>query len=270
MADSRQTKAEESAHIGYQIFVLALCIWAVGTLAVSHFLPEGGTGRTLLEYADILVCGLFLIDFVVTLATAENKLRYLYTWGWLDLISSIPVLPAARIGRIARIFRIVRVIRGVRATRLLAALMMRKRGENAFLAAALVGALLTITCAAAILHFEAHADGNIKTADDAIWWALVTITTVGYGDRFPVTIEGRFIAVLLMFAGVGLFGTFSGFLASWFIGGDESKSEVAALREDVRELVARLDAREANVTTEPRTESLGMRCNAIKQQPADA
>ena len=242
MAEEVQNEAVESRHIGYQVFVLVLCLWAIASLAVSHFLPEGGAGRTILEYADILVCGLFLVDFVVTLATSENKWRYLCTWGWLDLLSSIPALPAARIGRIARIFRIVGVIRGIRATRLLAAVVMRTRGENTFLAAALVGVLLTITCSAAILHFEAHADGNIKTADDAVWWALVTITTVGYGDRFPVTTEGRFIAVVLMFAGVGLFGTFSGFLASWFIGGDESKSEVATLREEIRELISRIEA----------------------------
>jgi voltage-gated potassium channel len=62
---------------------------------------------------------------------------------------------------------------------------------------------------------------------------------VGYGDRFPVTTEGRAIAVILMFAGVGLFGTFSGFLASWFIGGTQTdqKSEIALLREEIRELL---------------------------------
>jgi voltage-gated potassium channel len=115
--------------------------------------------------------------------------------------------------------------------------------------------LLTITCGAAILHFEVHADGNIKTADDAVWWALVTITTVGYGDRFPVTTEGRVIAVVLMFAGVGLFGTFSGFLASWFIGSDESKSEVAQLREEVRDLISRIEAAGGLVARSSRTDA---------------
>lgn len=61
---------------------------------------------------------------------------------------------------------------------------------------------------------ETAPESNIKTAEDAIWWAFVTITTVGYGDRFPVTTEGRIIAALLMTAGVGLFGTFTGFIAS--------------------------------------------------------
>jgi len=60
-------------------------------------------------------------------------------------------------------------------------------------------------------------NSNIKTAEDALWWAYVTITTVGYGDRFPVTTEGRLIASLLMTAGVGLFGTFAGYISSLFI-----------------------------------------------------
>jgi voltage-gated potassium channel len=217
-------------------------MWAIGALAVSVALPEGGTAHTFLEYADLLVCVFFLSDFFVTLVMSKNRWQYFITWGWLDLLSSLPMLPAARLGRLARIFRIVRVIRSIRATRLLASLVLQHRAENTFLAAALVGILLTITCSAAMLHFESTAEGaNIKTAEDAVWWSLVTITTVGYGDRFPVTPEGRLLAVVLMFAGVGLFGTFSAFLASWFIGGMEQsqKSEIEGLRQEIRQLIAR-------------------------------
>lgn len=69
----------------------------------------------------------------------------------------------------------------------------------------------------AILQVEDSPNSNIKSAEDAIWWSYVTITTVGYGDKYPVTTEGRLIAAVLMTAGVGLFGTFTGFLASWFV-----------------------------------------------------
>jgi len=68
-------------------------------------------------------------------------------------------------------------------------------------------------------------ESNIKTAGDAIWWAFVTITTVGYGDRFPVTSAGRIIAAFLMITGVALFGTFTGFVAAWFMDGDKSNKE---------------------------------------------
>jgi voltage-gated potassium channel len=76
-----------------------------------------------------------------------------------------------------------------------------------------------------ILQVEIVPESNIKTASDAIWWAFVTITTVGYGDKFPVTNEGRIIAAFLMITGVALFGTFTGFIAAWFMG-DKAKKEI--------------------------------------------
>jgi voltage-gated potassium channel len=87
----------------------------------------------------------------------------------------------------------------------------------------------------AILQVEKVPESNIKTAEDAIWWAFVTTTTVGYGDKYPVTTEGRFIAVFLMATGVGLFGTFTGFLASWFVEEDKENKDdqLKLLREEI-------------------------------------
>lgn len=75
----------------------------------------------------------------------------------------------------------------------------------------------------AILQVEDAENSNIKSAKDALQWSYVSITTVGYGDKYPVTSEGRIIAVALMTVGVGLFGTFAGFIASWFV--EERKHE---------------------------------------------
>lgn len=127
--------------------------------------------------------------------------------------------------------RVLRVMRGLRATKLLAGLVVRRRAENTFLAASLVALLLVIFCSVAVLHFETNVDSNIRSPDDALWWAFATIATVGYGDRYPVTGEGRIVATILMAAGVGLFGTFSGFLAAWFLGpGTEARSMMSWLR----------------------------------------
>lgn len=177
------------------------------------------------------------------LYNAPNRWRYLYTWGWLDLASSIPTLDIARWGRAARVARILRVLRGVRATRILGSMAVTKRTESAFLAVALVAILLLIVSSISILQVETAPESNIRTADDALWWALSTITTVGYGDRYPVTPEGRFVAGLLMCAGVGLFGMFSGFLAAWFVApaAAEDKSEIQALKDEVRQIRALLE-----------------------------
>jgi voltage-gated potassium channel len=227
---------------GYQLFMLVLCLYALGALAAQSAARLEPRTRGVIDYADNVVCVFFLADFLVSLWQAPDRRRYFLTWGWLDLLSSIPAVDVARWGRAARVLRIFRVLRGLRATKILASLLLRKRAESAALATSLVALLLLVFCSIAILHFEAEAESNIKTAEDAVWWAFATITTVGYGDRYPVTSEGRFVAALLMCAGVGLFGTFSGFLAAWFLGPQAAPeppdlgAEIVALREEVAAL----------------------------------
>src|SRR5262249_30244586 len=106
-----------------------------------------------------------------------------------------------------------------------------------FFAVALLSILLVLFSSIAILQFETTKDGNIRTPQDALWWAFATVTTVGYGDKFPVTTEGRMIAAVLMTAGVGLFGSFTGLVASWILTptkkDSEQDSELARLREQV-------------------------------------
>jgi voltage-gated potassium channel len=226
--------------------MLTLCIYALAILAVQRIAHLEPSTQSVLDYADYVVCAFFLLDFFISLWKAPNRWRYFAAWGWLDLFSSIPTMDVARWGRAARVLRVFRVLRGLRATKILASLVIRRRAEGTFLAASLVALLLVTFCSIAVLHFETEPESNIKTAEDAVWWAFATITTVGYGDRYPVTGEGRFIAGILMAAGVGLFGTFSGFLAAWFLGSaSETKppdSELARLQEEVTALRRALES----------------------------
>ena len=139
--------------------------------------------------------------------------------------------------------RILRVLRGVKSARALAHFVMGRRGESAFLAAVLISLLLVVCCSIAILEFEVPAGGNIQNAEDAMWWAVSTMTTVGYGDRYPISSEGRIVAVFLMGAGVGVFGTLSGLAASWFLSpaAEEAESELAEIRELLLDLRERLN-----------------------------
>ena len=117
-----------------------------------------------------------------------------------------------------RLVRLLRILRAFRSTKHLVQHIFRRRTQGALTAAAIIAVLMIIFSSIAILQVEQDANSNIKTAEDAVWWAYVTITTVGYGDKYPVTTEGRIIAALLMTVGVGLFGTFTAYLASWFVG----------------------------------------------------
>jgi voltage-gated potassium channel len=151
------------------------------------------------------------------------------TWGWLDLLSSIPALPWMRWGRAGRVVRILRVLRGIRAARMLTGLLLHRRVESAVFGTLLLFLLVLVVGSVSVLQFEREAQANIVSAEDALWWAFVTMTTVGYGDRYPVTTEGRIVAAVLMSAGVGLFGTFSGLIASFVLRqGSQESQETAA------------------------------------------
>jgi voltage-gated potassium channel len=222
----------------YQMFMVALSIFALSLLAANVLMPLDAATTTILQTADTAVCVLFLLDFGHNLLRAQNRWRYMVTWGWIDLLSSIPALDALRVGRAARVVRILRVLRAVKSVRVLAHVVVANRAESAGLAAVLASVLLLVFSSIAVLQFELPSGGNIQSAEDAMWWSVTTMTTVGYGDRFPVTSEGRFIAVVLMAAGVGVFGTLSGLMAGWFLSPDTKQAD--ADRDELKRLVVQL------------------------------
>jgi voltage-gated potassium channel len=235
----------------YQVFMLALCLYTLGTLAFESFFLLDPSAHKILNYADNAVCALFFVDFLISLYRAPNKWQYFYTWGWMDLASSIPTVDALRWGRVTRVVRICRVLRGVRATKLLISFILDWRSQGTFLPTALVSLAIVVFSSVAIVQFEAGADNsNIKTAEDALWWAFVTITTVGYGDRYPVTVEGRILAVFLMILGVGVFATFSGFVAAWFLTPEAKlqESELENIRQELVTIKQLLEKRDADRT----------------------
>jgi voltage-gated potassium channel len=226
----------------YDLYMLALSLFALGLLAAQTLLVGDGEVENILEYTDTGLCILFFADFVRNVIRSPNRLRYLVHGGWLDLISSFPTVALFRVGRIGRVARIVRVMRAMRSVRTIGSIVAGKRHQSALLAAAIVAILMIFFSSVAILQFERLPDSNIRSAGDALWWAFATITTVGYGDLYPVTLEGRIVAAALMAAGVGLFGLMSGMVASWFLNVPVSPedSDTAALREDIALLRAEI------------------------------
>lgn len=224
----------------YQLVLLALAVYAVLALAIDALIKPDPEIRRLIQYADWVVCLVFFADFVRNLTQAANKWHYMRTWGWLDLLSSIPMVDALR-G--ARVFHVLRLLRVVRAFKIISVFVHENRSRSAIAVAAIACFLLVTLGSITALAFEGAGGGSIVTADQALWWAFVTMTTVGYGDVFPVTGEGRIVAVVLMIGGVGLFGVLSGLLASWFVqpATDTGNQELEALRGDVAELKAMIE-----------------------------
>jgi len=216
-----RNKAEEQLPL-FQIVIIVLSIYVLAALIVSTFIKLSPEVQRLLNLIDNCICVVFLLDFVYRFWKAENKLQFM-KWGWIDLIASIPTLNYSRAGRIIRLIRLLRLLRVFRSTKMLLNHVFRKKAKGAFTTAMIIAVLMIIFSSIAILQVEDTKDSNIKSAEDALWWSYTTITTVGYGDKFPVTTEGRIIAALLMTVGVGLFGTFTGFVASWFV--EERKTQ---------------------------------------------
>lgn len=198
------------------LIVLILSIYLLGALIIDSLYVLPTETSILLNYIDNGICCFLFIEFGIRFKSAENKLKFMQ-WGWIDLISCIPMISALRAGRLLRLIRLVRIVRAFKTTKNLVDHIFANKAKGAFTSISIIAVLLVIFSAIGILQAENDPNSNIKTAEDAIWWAYVTITTVGYGDKFPVTTEGRIIASILMTAGVGLFGTFTAYIASWFV-----------------------------------------------------
>lgn len=198
------------------ILVLFFSVYVLGSLALDSFFKLPPETSKLLDIIDDGICFFFLFEFVIRFYKAESKLQFM-KWGWIDLISSIPSLNFMRVGRALRVIRLLRIIRAFRSTRHLISHVYKNKAQGAFTSVAIIALLVIFFSSIAILQVEDDPNSNIKTAEDALWWAYVTVTTVGYGDKYPVTTMGRLIAVVLMTAGVGLFGTFTAFISSWFL-----------------------------------------------------
>jgi len=240
--------------VGYEVFMLLLSILSVFNLAFLgaawYVNPGGGPAQQVVLVMDVIMTPFFLFDFVYRLTTAPSRSGYFFRrWGWADLLSCLPLL------RVLRVFRVVRVIHLLRQygpVRLRADLIEARASATFLLTIFLVIIVLEVS-GASVYYAEAPApNANIVTAGDAIWWGLVTITTVGYGDQYPVTELGRIIGTFLLFAGVALFSVITGFIANAFLAppakprlkvGDRATSEIAA----VRTLLAEQDERAATI-----------------------
>jgi voltage-gated potassium channel len=232
-----ESRTQRSLDLLAIVFLAALFIrWLLdGRPAEAWF-------RNLSTYLGYAVWVAFAIDYLVRLRLSVPRREFVRTHK-LDLL--MVLLPFLRILRVGII--IVKSVRQISTQRI---------------AASMVGIAIAVVGVGALVvwRYETVApDGNIHTVGDAIWWAIVTTTTVGYGNEYPVTLPGQIVATGIMIIGIGLIGTVSASVASWFVarrndavaaetaagGGDgrslhERLEELAAEQRRIRELLERL------------------------------
>lgn len=230
------TGHEHSEHVGlFQVVVLILSVVVLGALGADTAFKFPPSISNVLQILDTVVCVFLLVDFCIRFHKAPSKLAFM-KWGWIDLLASIPYLPWLRAGRVVRILRVIRLLRAIRATQRISHLFLRNKIHTGTTSVVLTAFLLVIFCSIAVLICEQQSpSANILTAEDAIWWSVTTITTVGYGDKYPVTTEGRIVAMVLMISGIGLFGILSGLAASYFLHTKQGDTE-----EKQNEILSRL------------------------------
>ncbi len=223
---------------GLSAIVVVAGVW----LVVAR--PDPGAMR-ILAILDLAACFVFFVDFVRRLRHAPDRWRYLRGEGILDLVSSRPLPLVWPSGQLARVARVVRLFRVLQAGRRLVAVARRRRGESLGVAVALLLIVLLGVGSILILQLEQAVTGaKITRPEDSLWWAFVTMTTVGYGDLYPVTGPGRLVAGALMIGGVLLFATLSGWFASQFVGqrAHHEDGDVVELRAEVSRLRERLES----------------------------
>jgi voltage-gated potassium channel len=207
----------------WPLTITALAFFAAYALEILAGLT--GTFELLAELIIWVAWGVFVLDYGIRLVITQNRWRWFYR-HLLDLL--IVLLPMLRPLRLMRFLAIIAII---------------QRGAGGLLRGRVVlftvgSAVLIILIAGLAVYDAERVRGNIKTFGDAIWWAFVTVTTVGYGDHYPVTLEGRAVAVGLMIGGITLIGVITATLASWLVEriSDETSKKEAATEDQVEHL----------------------------------
>ncbi|APU12814.1 MULTISPECIES: potassium channel family protein [Actinoalloteichus] len=206
--------------------VLALLFLAVFAVQVV-WLGAPRWSQVALGVANLLIWLVFLADLIVRCTLSEHPLRFLLTHPVDVLVVVLPVL------------RPLRVLRVFAAGQLL---LSRKAGVlRAGQAVVFAVVVLVVVGSLAVLEAERFVPGsNIHTVADALWWAITTVTTVGYGDVYPVSDVGQLVAAALMLVGISLLGVVTAGMSSWFI----SSSREGAQRSSDVVIAARLSGLE--------------------------
>jgi voltage-gated potassium channel len=219
--------------------VLVVAVVSLLLVLLETFLRIPAHVLPILHDIDRLSCLVFLADILVRWRRVRWSASF-WRWGWIDLLASIPFDPAFRSLQAIRIYRVVRLIRVLKK---LNTLTTGTSLNEKLLALPGIALVMVFFSTMLIVEVERTApNATIRTGADGLWWALTTVTTVGYGDTYPVTAEGRIIAAVLMLIGIALFGSVSAIVTSKLIlpketrDHEELRHEIRSLHAEIREL----------------------------------
>ncbi|MEL6346960.1 MAG: ion channel [Myxococcota bacterium] len=220
-APDTSTLGQLRAAIGYLNDVLLIPMFTIILLETGMMMLQSDT-LTLFAISNLAFCVSFFLEWVLGLVMAPDRRGYLLRFN--NILSLISCIPFGHIFQTARAFRVLRVVRVFRLA--IRARRYRGRGERLLQMLSLVGS----TVLAGALALRIMEPQTASHFPDALWWAVVTVSTVGYGDITPRTDAGRIVATVLIIFGVGVVGYIAGFMGSWL----DADEEEAQRRENAR------------------------------------
>jgi voltage-gated potassium channel len=245
-SDTEIDAAEESAGLrnpGYEIFIALLSILSIANLVMALFIQDPSL-QLVLALMNVPITIIFFIDFLYRLKTAPSKSEYFWrNWGWADLLASLP-FQQTKILRLFRLVKVYRLMQDYGARNIIRSVVKDKAG-SALLTLLFIAILVLEFGSLLMLGLESNVAGaNITTASDAIWYIVVTMSTVGYGDQYPISNPGRLLGTVIIVVGVGIFGTLTGYLANVFLKPPQKEepsatSDVETKLRELKELSAR-------------------------------
>jgi voltage-gated potassium channel len=208
-----------SHEVAWELFMAALAVVYVALGFIVDDLPAGE--RPELGIAELVLTGVFVLEFGSRILAAPSRTGY-FRGHWIDVVALAPPIRVARVLRLLRLLRLVRALAGIyRAGMHLHGLATHK--GFAWLLFAWLGVM--VVCSAWLYVAEHGINKAVDNPFDALWWGVVTLTTVGYGDVTPVTTEGRIAAMALMLLGIGLFGAITATITSYLMTRDLQRVE---------------------------------------------
>jgi voltage-gated potassium channel len=203
--------------VTYKLFMIFIMLLSLVVTAIFYLAPLPDHARDVLYLINIINSSILLFDFVVRLVYAPSKWGYFLPHGLFDLLGSLPGVPLLRLFRLPWLIRSLRELRHTTRRDILDAARSRL-AESTLLSGIIVVFLVVTVGGTAIVWVEAPVPGsNIKNGGEAIWYAIVTISTVGYGDYYPITAPGRVIGSIMIFVGVSIFSVLTGYISTQFI-----------------------------------------------------
>ncbi len=198
--------------LGYEIFIALISILSVINMALTVIPGVDPDAVVVVSWINGFMTLIFLFDFGLRLFVAPSRSFYFFhDYGWADLLA---ITPAFRILRLFRIVKAYRLVRKHGISKLLYYVSVNRAESALFILIFAVIIIIQLGSFFVLVAEGSAPNANIKTATDAMWWTYVTITTVGYGDHYPVTDAGRLVGMIVMTTGVGIFATFAGYIAN--------------------------------------------------------